>query len=241
MFEAVTMLRGKPDTYVNITIYRPATNEFLGFDIPRVILDNPTVEYKVMDNNIGYIQIIQFTNNTAEEFEYAISELKQLNVQKLILDLRNNPGDDMESTMKIADILFPAERTIYFVRSKSSLIDKEFVTLNDTWWAVPLVILINEGSASSAEILAGAVQDHTRGVIIGAKSFGKGLKQSIITLPNSAGISLTTYKYYTPTGRPIHTGIIPDIIITEHDKQLQKAIEVVNNLTLPVASTYDTL
>jgi carboxyl-terminal processing protease len=212
--DAVKKLRGKPGTDVQITILREETFEILEFTMTREIIQIQDVKNtQILEDNIGYIRLAEFREDSAKEFRKALDDLNQQGSNALILDLRNNPGGLLtvainitEEFLKEGEIIVStkgrrrAQNTITYSHNASHLID----------W--PMVILINEGSASGSEILAGALQDNKRAIILGTKSFGKGSVQSVIPLPDGSGLRLTTSKYFTPSGKSIHgEGIHPDI------------------------------
>lgn len=234
---AVAKIKGDKGTSVKITIYRPATKETKDIDVKRDEIKLETVISNTI-KDLGYIGITQFNDNTYDEFTKALNNLKEKNVKGLIIDLRGNPGGTVDSVEKIANELLP-EGTIVSAKNRDGQVvfdyksDKEYVNL-------PMVVLINGGSASASEILAGAIRDFKMGTLIGEKSFGKGIVQSVFPFPDGSGLKITTSEYFTPSGENIHKkGIKPDIEVKlpenvkgigiEHlntDNQLKKAIEV---------------
>lgn len=234
---AVAKIKGDKGTSVKITIYRPSTKETKDIDVKRDEIKLETVISNTI-KDLGYIGITQFNDNTYDEFTKALNNLKEKNVKGLIIDLRGNPGGTVDSVEKIANELLP-EGTIVSAKNRDGQVvfdyksDKEYVNL-------PMAVLINGGSASASEILAGAIRDFKMGTLIGAKSFGKGIVQSVFPFPDGSGLKITTSEYFTPSGENIHKkGIKPDIEVKlpenvkgigiEHlntDNQLKKAIEV---------------
>lgn len=237
MKEAIKVIKGEKGSKVHLTIYRPSTKKTLEIDVERAEIKIETViSHKI--ENLGYIGIIQFNDHTDEEFKTHLDELKKQNVKGLIIDLRGNPGGTVSSVVKIADMLLP-EGTIVSAKDKNHKIVFEYKSDKDQY-DKPIVVLINEGSASASEILSGAIKDFNRGKLVGVKSFGKGIVQTVFPFQDGTGVKLTTSEYFTPSGENIHNiGIKPDFEVKlkddvkgigyEHlkeDTQLQKAIEV---------------
>lgn len=237
MKEAIKVIKGEKGSKVHLTIYRPSTKKTLEMDVERAEIKIETViSHKI--ENLGYIGIIQFNDHTDEEFKTHLDELKKQNVKGLIIDLRGNPGGTVSSVVKIADMLL-SEGTIVSAKDKNHKIVFEYKSDKDQY-DKPIVVLINEGSASASEILSGAIKDFNRGKLVGVKSFGKGIVQTVFPFQDGTGVKLTTSEYFTPSGENIHNiGIKPDIEVKlkddvkgigyEHlkeDTQLQKAIEV---------------
>jgi len=212
--DAVKKLRGKPKTKVTITVLRESESKILDFTIEREIIHIQDVKYtQILEDNIGYIRLTEFREDSAKSFKKAIEELAKDGADSLIVDLRNNPGGLLNVAIKISEQFLEEGKII--VSTKGRRLSQNLVTYSKNKEAIvdwPVVILINEGSASGSEILAGALKDNKRGIIIGAQSFGKGSVQSVIPMPDGSGLRLTTSKYFTPSGTSIHgTGITPDI------------------------------
>lgn len=237
MKDAIKIIKGEKGSKVHLTIYRPSTKKTLEMDVERDEIKIETViSHKI--ENLGYIGIIQFNDHTDEEFKTHLDKLKKQNVKGLILDLRGNPGGTVSSVVKVADMLLP-EGTIVSAKDKNHKIVFEYKSDKDQY-DKPIVVLINEGSASASEILSGAIKDFKRGKLVGAKSFGKGIVQTVFPFQDGTGVKLTTSEYFTPSGENIHKiGIKPDIEVKlkenvkgigyeflKQDIQLQKAIEV---------------
>lgn len=215
--DAVKKLRGKIGTKVNITIKRYGINEPLDFTLTRADIKLNSVYSKILKDNIGYVYLTRFQVSTAGELSKELNKLKESGIAKLILDLRNNPGGLLESAYEVSD-LFLSDGLIVFTKVRGGKIDQKFFSHNDNtmFETMPLALLVNEGSASGAEIVTGAVKDRKRGIIIGKKTYGKGSVQTVRNLSDGAGIALTTAKYYTPSGICIHEkGIEPDINIDQ--------------------------
>ncbi|ADG83572.1 S41 family peptidase [Thermincola potens] len=227
---AVGLMRGPVGTEVVLQVFRKQTNKFLNFKIVREMIEVPTVEGKILPNTkIGYIAISMFASNTDEELDKVLQEVLAHKPKGLILDLRDNPGGDLESAVRIADKFIPKGPIVYVEYRTGS---DEYYEADDKRIELPLVVLINENSASASEIVAGAIKDTGSGTLVGTKTFGKGVVQSIYTLQNKAGLKLTTAKYLTPKKKDIHKkGIQPDVKVelpenSEKDLQLEKAISI---------------
>lgn len=238
--EAMQAMRGEKGSEVKITILRPLTGKTKDFNIIRDEIKEETIIPKNLDG-IGYIGITQFSEDTSKDFKKELELLKKQGINSLIIDLRGNPGGIVDTAAEVADELVPEGMIVY---AKNKEHEKVFEFKSDkNFTDLPLAVLINQGSASASEILAGAIRDYKRGVIIGQKSFGKGIVQSAIRFPRGDGIKLTTSEYFSPKGINIHKkGIVPDIEVElskdvkgigiEHldeDAQLQKAIEELKN------------
>jgi len=243
MDEAIKVMKGDPGTSVVLTIMRKdseGTSELLDKEITRQEIRLVSVNSQMLENNIGYIRIISFDDLTDEDFKDQLKSLKKQGMKGLIIDLRNNPGGLLDVCANVADELM-GEGTIVYTETKNK--EREYLTSDKEKLDLPLTILVNEGSASASEILAGAVQDTKVGVLIGKTTFGKGIVQRIKEFPDGSGFKLTVSEYFTPNGRNIHgKGIEPDIIVElpeniqeigveniKEDTQLQKAIEVIKD------------
>ena len=214
--EAVKKLRGKPGSPVTITILRESEAKIKEYTITRQVIHIQDVKnVQILKDHIGYIRLTEFREDSAKEFRKALTQLKNDGANALIVDLRNNPGGLLNVAIQISEEFLPPGETI--VSTKGRRISQNSVTKStntDHLIDWPVVVLINEGSASGSEIFAGALKDNKRGIILGETSFGKGSVQSVIPLPDGSGLRLTTAKYFTPSGESIHgTGITPDIEI----------------------------
>ncbi len=219
--ETVDLMRGKPGTSIDLTILRKNIAKPLKIKVTREVINVQSVKHEILENNNAYIRISQFQNDTGDEFIRQLRSIKksvgnQLN--GLILDLRDNPGGIFEASIAIANTFLDKDHLNYdglIVYTKGRLAKseiKEYAKGKDILNNLPIVVLINSGSASASEIVAGALQDHKRAIILGTKSFGKGSVQTVLTLKENRGLKLTTALYYTPSGRSIQaTGITPDI------------------------------
>ncbi len=211
--DAVKMMRGKPNTKVTITILRSKKQKPFDLTITRAIIHVKSVKYKKIDN-IGYLRILQFQQGTTKEVENALSKLK--NIKGLVIDLRNNPGGLLQEAIGVSD-LFVKQGVIVSIRGRNKDDTQYFYADNDNNEPTyPIVVLINSGSASASEIVAGCLKDDKRAIIMGVKSFGKGSVQSIIPLSDGSALRLTTARYYTPSGRSIQAvGIEPDVKVKQ--------------------------
>ncbi|MBM7582716.1 carboxyl-terminal processing protease [Caldicoprobacter guelmensis] len=244
--KAVSMMKGEPGTKVNITILRDG--QPLNFTLERAVIEIPDMEYKMIGDGIGYIWLYQFDENSPKNFKKAVEDLKGQGMKGLILDLRGNPGGLLQACTEIADMLLPEGLIVYSKdrqgRGERYYSDKEYL-------GIPLVVLVNEYSASASEVLSGAIQDYGVGTIIGKTTFGKGLVQGLRgPFRDGSALKITIAKYFTPKGRDIHQkGVVPDIEVdlseeakkflkenpgkelpTELDAQLQKGIEEIKKM-----------
>ncbi len=223
--KAVSLMKGKKGTKVTLTILRETVKEPLMFDIKREEIILKTIKSKLLEDQIGYIRITMFDEDTGKEFKKSLEALKAQNMKGLIIDLRQNPGGFITQCIEVADELMDKGLVVY-TEDKNKL--REDYQSKDGKVNVPYVLLVDEGSASASEILSGAVKDRKTGLLIGTKTFGKGLVQSIDQLKDGSGIKLTTQKYYTPNGTSINKiGIQPDIEVKpEEMRDGQKPEEV---------------
>jgi len=213
--EAVNLMRGKPGSDILLTIVRDGVDRPLKITITRDIIQVKSIKHDSLDPGFGYVRITQFQSHTGSDLKAAINELKQENdgaLNGLILDLRNNPGGVLQAAVEVSDAFLEQGMIVYTEGRIDDSALKFKATPNDSLNGAPLVVLINSGSASASEIVAGALQDHKRAVIMGSKSFGKGSVQTILPMNNGAALKLTTARYFTPAGRSIQAeGIVPDI------------------------------
>ena len=218
MFDAVKKLRGKEGTKVTLTIMREGFTQPKDFTLTRATIQIKSVKSKIVDERIGYIRITQFQEQTTRDFRKALAELesKVPSLQGLILDLRNNPGGLLESAVEVSDEFIDSGLIVY-TEGRSEGQRMEFKAKNNgNKHHYPMIVLVNAGSASGSEIVAGALQDYGLAVLLGTRTFGKGSVQTVIPLDNGAGLRLTTAKYFTPKGRSIHAkGIEPDVIVED--------------------------
>jgi len=203
--EAVSKLRGKKGTVVHITVEREGIDQPMEYTIERDVISIRSVPYYgIAAEKIGYVRLNRFSDISADEVKEAVSDLKRKNIQGLILDLRGNPGGLLTEAVKVTNVFLEPERLVVSIKGKAKAQNKEFLAYDKPLYPqLPLAVLVDGGSASGSEIVAGALQDWDRGVIIGDTTFGKGLVQTIFNLADGTGLKLTTAKYYTPSGRCI--------------------------------------
>ncbi len=227
LMEAVKKLRGKPGTEVTLTVLREKEHRLIDFKIVRDIIKIKSVkEAKVLDKNIGYIKLMEFQENTTAEFKKALKTLEEKGIEGLILDLRNNPGGLLDVAVEVTGEFLPPGKLIVYTKGRNEKQNVEFKSKGGSFLEKPIVVLINKGTASGAEILSGALQDNNRAVIIGQPSFGKASVQTIIPMRDGSALRLTTAHYYTPNGNLIsEKGIQPDIVI-EETKTISKKEEL---------------
>ncbi len=213
LMDAVQKMRGPKGSKVNLTIQREGTPDPLQFTLVRDIIKIESVKSKVLDN-IGYIRLTQFQEATGRDLSKVLRQFKDQKLQSTILDLRNNPGGLLTSAVEVSEQFLPSGKLVVYTKGRESKKDEWISKGKDQMDDSPMIILVNEGSASASEIVAGALQDYGRAVIVGTTSFGKGSVQTILPLGDGSGLRLTTAKYYTPKGRSIQsTGITPDIVV----------------------------
>ena len=238
--EAVDLMRGPVGSGIELTIRRRGVKKALTFNITREIIEVQSVKSDLLDNNIGYIRLTSFNDNSSQQIKKQIKKLKKNeNLKAFILDLRNNPGGLLSQAIKISDFFLENGEIVSTKSRKKTENKRWFAKKGDITDGKTLLVLINYGSASASEIVAGALKDHKRAIILGESSYGKGSVQSIIPLKNKGAIRLTVAKYYLPSGDSIsEVGVRPDIevneegdnfrIKTETDNQLNYAIKLLN-------------
>jgi len=217
LIDAVKQLRGPADTPVTIGVIREGFTEPKDFTLMRAIIQIKSVRSTLIQDDIGYVKLRSFHKNTSDELADALQDLEERHINALILDLRNNPGGLLEQAITVTDEFIKGGQLIVYTKGRLANQNmKGFSKDDEAHIDFPMVILVNGGSASASEIVAGALQDLERATIIGTKTFGKGSVQTIIPLSDGSGLRLTTAKYYTPKGRVIHEkGIVPDIVVEE--------------------------
>jgi carboxyl-terminal processing protease len=238
--EAVDLMRGPVGSGIELTVRRRGVKKALTFNINREIIEVQSVKSELLDNNIGYIRLTSFNDNSSQQIKKQINKLKKnKNLNSFILDLRNNPGGLLSQAIKISDFFLDNGEIVSTKSRKKSENRKWFAKKGDITEGKTLLVLINYGSASASEIVAGALKDHKRAILVGENSYGKGSVQSIIPLKNKGAIRLTVAKYYLPSGKSIsEVGVRPDIEINEEgdnfkiktdtDNQLNYAIKLIN-------------
>lgn len=214
--KTVRLIRGEPDTTVTITMFRPATNQEIDFKLERkrIRLDSVRNE-RMLPGGIGYLQITQFSERTGDEFEKAVAGLEQQGLKALILDLRNNPGGLLDAAVEVCEVFFDRSELVVYTQGRSpDSREEHHARGGHPPRRYPIAVLVNGGTASAAEIVAGALKDTKRAVVVGEKTFGKGSVQSVLELRDGEGLRLTTARYYTPGGLTIHEkGILPHVEI----------------------------
>ena len=238
--EAVDLMRGPVGSGIELTVRRRGAKKALTFNVVREVIEVQSVKSELLENNIGYLRLTSFNDNSSQQIKKQIKKLKKnKNLNSYILDLRNNPGGLLSQAIKISDFFLENGEIVSTKSRKKSENRKWFAKKGDITDGKPLLVLINYGSASASEIVAGALKDHKRAIILGENSYGKGSVQSIIPLKNKGAIRLTVAKYYLPSGKSIsEVGVRPDIevneegedfkIKTDTDNQLNYAIKLLN-------------
>lgn len=232
-------IKGPEGTTVPIEVYREAKDEYVKMDVYRRKVENPTVEYDMLDRHVGYISVSSFDTITVKQFKAAVDMLESKGMQGLIIDLRNNGGGAVQTAEEMADYLLPKDKLVVSFKGKG-VPDSEYYTKGDHQVDVPIVMLVNGQSASASEVLTGALRDNDWAAIVGTKTFGKGIAQGVFEMADGSALKLTTAYYYVPSGECIHEiGIEPDVevelkeglksmieIPKEEDNQLQAAMDV---------------
>lgn len=218
IMDAVKRMRGNKGSKVTLTIMREGFDKPKEFPLVRDIIQVKSVKFKMLDDGYGYVRIAQFQEKTADDLQKALSSLNETSKGKLrglVLDLRNDPGGLLDQAVKVSEVFLDEGKLIVYTEGREKDAQMRFSSRKgDKQPNYPIVALINSGSASASEIVAGALQDHKRAVVMGVQSFGKGSVQTIIPLSDNSGLRLTTAKYYTPSGRSIQAkGITPDIVV----------------------------
>lgn len=242
MDEAVNVMRGTPGETVKVTVIRDL--ETIDFDITRKVININYVEYEILEeSNIGYVMVYDFLGNAVEGFGEALEAFESADVSGVIIDLRNNGGGLLDASVDMADMILP-EGVVVSTKDKDG--NTWEATIDNEYYDVPLVVLVNGYSASASEILSGAIRDYGAGTLVGTKTFGKGVVQSVVSFPDGSGMKVTTARYYTPSGECIHeVGIEPDVEVEldeeavtiyginnlphDQDAQLQRAIEILTS------------
>lgn len=235
----VKWIRGEENTTAHLYVYRPSTQEYLDFYITRRVVENYTVSSEMLDNQIAYIKVDQFNENTDEEFDEQLEALRKQSAKGVIIDLRDNPGGLVSSVVNMCNSIM-SEGVIVSTKDRNGKQTSCYNADNKKSCDLPIVVLVNGNSASASEIFSGAMQDTGNATIVGVQTYGKGIVQSVIPLSDGSAIKLTVAKYFTPNENDIHTvGITPDVIVElpdgrenavnidrAEDTQLDKAIEI---------------
>lgn len=232
--DAVNKMRGPKGTSVKITIVREGLKEPKDFTIVRDIIKIKSVKSKVLDDDIGYVKITQFQEQTAADLSAALGKLSEAKVDSMVLDLRNNPGGLLNSAVDVTSQFLASGKLVVYIKDRAGEKIEYKTSGSRPYYDKPtIIVLVNQGSASASEIVAGALKDWRRAVILGNQTFGKGSVQSVIPLSDGSGLRLTTARYYTPNGTSIQsTGIMPDIIVKIEPKNGSKEHTVVREKDL---------
>lgn len=207
--EVVALIKGEEGTTVHLTLVRDGETDYIEKDVYRKKIESPTVNYEMLENNQGYVQITEFDDVTADQFAEALAVLREQGMKGMILDLRSNPGGNLTTVVDICQMLLPEGLIVYTEDRNGNR--QEYTCDGTREFEFPLVVLINGYSASASEILAGAIQDYGIGTLVGTTTYGKGIVQQIVSLNDGSAVKLTVSSYYTPKGRNIHgIGIEPD-------------------------------
>lgn len=225
--DAVKNLRGDPDTEVNLTIMRPSSGQTIEHKLKRAVINvdmvkdiNGKKDFPLGENKIGYVRLVQFGEKTSDDLETALQKLKGQGMQALVLDLRWNPGGLLDQAVEVCEKFLPRNQLVVSTEGRNSIQKFQAKGHGDELHNMPIVVLVNVGSASASEIVAGCLQDLNRAIILGEKSFGKGSVQSIIPLDDGSALRLTTAKYYTPSHKVIHeVGITPNVVVPITDEE----------------------
>lgn len=232
----VDKIRGEEGTEVTISVYRASDAKDYEYTMPRQKVENPTVEYEMLDNNIGYVQVSSFYEVTAEQYIAAVEDLESQGMEGLIVDLRDNGGGLLDIAVEMLDYMLPAGKIVY-TEDKDGNVTSEYNSDDEHQFTQPLAVLVNGYSASASEIFAGAIKDYEIGTLVGENTYGKGIVQRMFPLEDGSAIKLTIAKYFTPKGNDIHKiGIKPDVEVEldvdayreskgEKDNQLDAAID----------------
>jgi len=216
LVDAVKRMRGLKGTKINLTIRREGAADLIDVSLVRDIIRVQSVKSRSLEPGYGYVRLAQFQERSDRDVQRALEKLaaEKSGIKGLVLDLRNNPGGLLNQAVRVSDLFLDSGMIVYTDGRIESQKQKFFAQKEGTWMDFPLVVLVNGGSASASEIVAGALQDHKRAVVLGTKSFGKGSVQTILPLDDNSALRLTTARYFTPKGRSIQaTGIVPDIVI----------------------------
>ncbi|MBR1758367.1 MAG: S41 family peptidase [Lachnospiraceae bacterium] len=236
--KVVALIKGEQGTSVVLTITREGEENPIDISVTRDHIEVETIEYEMLEDKIGYVKIVEFDQVTEGQFDAAVTDLESQGMEKLIVDVRDNPGGDLDCVLGILDRLLPKGELLRIVDKYGY--EEEYDSDSKQFVQVPIAVLVNENSASASEVFSGAMKDRGAATIVGTNTFGKGIVQTIFSLRDGSGIKITTAEFFTPSGNTIHgVGISPDVEVAldeslvglteiphEQDNQLQKAIEV---------------
>lgn len=237
----VDMIRGEEGTVAHLKIYRQGEPDYLEFDVTRRVVENYTVDCEMVEDNIGYVSVTQFNENTSDEFKEAIEDCISKGAEAMVIDLRDNPGGMLTSVVDMCDYIMD-DGIIVSTKDKKGNVMQEFKDTGKHNMTMPMVVLVNGNSASASEIFAGAMKDTGKAVIVGTTTFGKGIVQSVIPLSDGTAVKITIAKYFTPNGNDIHQiGVEPDVVVEledgltnavnlerEKDTQLKEGLQVLH-------------
>ncbi|MBU2591553.1 MAG: S41 family peptidase [Nitrospinae bacterium] len=220
--DAVNKMRGKPGTSITLTIIRKDASQPIAINITRDIIKIKSVTYEIIGGDIGYVKLKKFINHSDRDLVGALNKFKEAKVSGIILDLRNNPGGLLTQAVSVTNQFVKKGQLIVYTKGRAKEQDQRYIAEHDGLFTEgPMIVLVNAGSASASEIVAGALQDTKRAIVLGETSFGKGSVQTVIPLSDSSGLKLTTALYYTPNDRVIQgEGIIPDIVVVEEKTEI---------------------
>lgn len=236
--KAVELIRGEAGSVVKLTIVREGVTEHLVFNVTRDTIEIKVIESEMLEGQIGYISVNSFTSSSPILYSHALNILRSQGAKSIILDLRNNPGGLLGAALSVVSPFIDEGKDLLHIESRAEQDNTYFSTSGSI--GLPLVVLVNKGSASGSEIVAGAVQDHGVGTLVGTTTFGKATVQHMHELSNGSGLKLTTSKYLTPKKRAIHgVGIEPDVIVEDPEEQLKMAIEILKGNTVFLPSSQD--
>ncbi|HAG10494.1 MAG TPA: peptidase S41 [Desulfotomaculum sp.] len=229
LWDAVGKIRGPEGTFVNLGIRRSGESDF-NVNIERASISGPTCDWEVLSGNTGYISVRTFSSRTAEEFNTALSQLKEKEVNGLVLDLRSNPGGYLQAAVDLADNFLPDKSLVVTTFYRDGHKDKYYTSGDNEKLDLPVVILVNEYTASASEILAGAIRDYEKASLAGVRTYGKGVIQEVIPLQNGGALKITVAEYHTPDGYSIDKkGLIPDRLVSTPELQLAAALRMLNS------------
>jgi carboxyl-terminal processing protease len=226
LYDAVSKMRGPKGSKVTISIMRTDWKEPKDFTLMRDTIKVKSVKYKIINEDIGYVKINQFQEKTVADLVKALDALREKKATTLLLDLRNDPGGLLQGAVGVAEQFLPPNKLVVYIKDRAGDKKEFFTEGNAKYEKLPMVVLVNEGSASASEIVAGALKDWNRAIIVGTTTFGKGSVQSVLPLSDGSGLRLTTARYYTPKGTSIqNTGITPDIVVKlKADKSKERPV-----------------
>ena len=224
LMEAVHKMRGPKGTKVTLTVERESSKTPLQFTLIRDTIKIQSVRSRVLDERIGYVRISQFQESTAKDLGVKLAEFKESNIQGLIIDLRNNPGGLLSAAVGVSEQFLESDKLVVSIKGRDGRKDEYRARMQSEHFEYPMIVLVNQGSASASEIVAAAMQDWGKAVIVGKTTFGKGSVQTILPLSDGSGLRLTTAKYFTPRGESIHkVGVKPDIVVEPTPRTVAQA------------------